>query len=441
MNEMNDLPFGLLILILLAGLGIGLLSLTERHKATLRFQARLYLLALAVRFFFTLLIYEIGLIGVLGDEDASGWYFGVLQMQEWDRRDISILDLPLVLTDAFKGQHRGYGYLLGVLFYLTGAPGRISAAALNCFFGAITVVFAYRIARSLFPERVAIWTGWMTCLAPSLIIWSSQTVKEPVVIMIEVIALYCCVQLKFNGFSMRYLVFCGLAVITVMPFRFYAAYLVGGAVLLSLIIPQFGKRKITVGSGLLFGAIIISLIVGTGIFAQHEAQFQSFDVERIATFRRNVSEGSTGARSGVKMDYDMKTPTGFATGTLIGSVYFLLAPFPWQLTGGSTRMLLTAPEVFVWWWLFFIGIIPGLWWLLRNRFSDIQPLLFFTFGMLLLYSAMFGNVGLAYRQRAQLLPFLLIFAAVGIELRRQRKLARLEQRMRLHTPAVVGVRQ
>jgi hypothetical protein len=40
---------------------------------------------------------------------------------------------------------------------------------------------------------------------------------------------------------------------------------------------------------------------------------------------------------------------------------------------------------------------------------------------------MFANVGLAYRQRAQLLPFLLIVAAVGYERRRLKKKA--EQRM------------
>jgi len=36
---------------------------------------------------------------------------------------------------------------------------------------------------------------------------------------------------------------------------------------------------------------------------------------------------------------------------------------------------------------------------------------------------MFGNVGLAYRQRAQLVPWLLIFAMVGLEQRALRRLA------------------
>jgi hypothetical protein len=100
----------------------------------------------------------------------------------------------------------------------------------------------------------------------------------------------------------------------------------------------------------------------------------------------------------------------------------MLAPFPWQLlSGGSTRMLLTAPEVMAWWWLFIFGVLPGFWYVVRNRFNEIMPMLVFLFGLGLLYSVMFGNIGLAYRHRAQLLPWLLILAAVGLERRMLRR--------------------
>jgi hypothetical protein len=81
-------------------------------------------------------------------------------------------------------------------------------------------------------------------------------------------------------------------------------------------------------------------------------------------------------------------------------------------------MLLTFPDVFLWWWLVLAGLVPGIRACVRWRFSDVQPLLFFALGMALLYSVLFSNVGLVYRQRAQLLPWLLIFAMVGLEQRR-----------------------
>jgi len=74
-----------------------------------------------------------------------------------------------------------------------------------------------------------------------------------------------------------------------------------------------------------------------------------------------------------------------------------------------------------------VALIPGLWYTVRKRFSDVQPLLFFVVGLGLLYSVTFGNVGLAYRQRAQLLPWLVIIAMVGLEQRELRKSARRRQ--------------
>jgi hypothetical protein len=85
-------------------------------------------------------------------------------------------------------------------------------------------------------------------------------------------------------------------------------------------------------------------------------------------------------------------------------------------------MLLTTPELVIWWWLVFIGLIPGFWHVCKTRMADAQPMLFFIFGMGLLYSMMFGNIGLIFRQRAQLLPWLLIIAVAGLEQRAIRKL-------------------
>lgn len=420
MNEDPDLLFGLVVSLLLAILGSVALLITRRNRTTLQFQVRLFLIAFAARVAMSVVIYQFGLVRLLGDEDSSGWWAGVSLQHEWIRRRIALFDLPSVLTGAFEGHHRGYGYLLGAFFYITDSPNRLPAAALNCFFGALTVVFAYRIARALFSEWVAVRVGWWACLFPSLIIWSAQTVKEPVVILLETLALYGCLNLKLSGFSVRYILLCGLAILLVIPFRFYAAYIAGAAIALSLALPQITKGKWSIGAVVGMAALVIPVVIISGVLVQHEAEFERFDLKQIQRFRVNVARG-TG--SGIESDYDLHTPSGFSLATLVGGAHLLLAPFPWQLAAGSSRMLVTLPEMLVWWWLFFVGGIPGLWYAVRKRFDDIQPLLFFTVGLGLLYSLMFGNIGLIFRQRAQLLPYLLIFSAVGLEQRALRKLA------------------
>src|SRR5262245_13189595 len=84
----------------------------------------------------------------------------------------------------------------------------------------------------------------------------------------------------------------------------------------------------------------------------------------------------------------------------------------------------TTPELAVWWLLVVVGLIPGLWHVCRTRLADALPMLFFTLGLGALYSMMFGNIGLIFRQRAQLLPWLLIIAVVGLERRALRKFLR-----------------
>ncbi|MCI0485709.1 MAG: hypothetical protein L0229_03820 [Blastocatellia bacterium] len=434
MNSNNpDLVSGIVFFILFGVLGYFLVSATRNHRQTRPFQLKLFYYGFAVRFALSIIIYQFGLVSVLGDEDSSGWYFGVIYYQQWER--LSLFDLPQVLMGAFEGNHRGYYYLLGTLFYFTNTPDRFVAAALNCFFGALTVVFAYRIAHDLFSSWVAERVGWWTCFFPSLIVWSAQTVKEPVVILLETVALYGCIRLKLHGLSVKYMILCASAIVLVMPFRFYAAYIIGAAVALALILPDFSKRKISFGSAIGVAALVIPVVVMSGILVRHQAMFENFDIEYVEKFRYNIAQASG---SGVEDQYDLGTTGGLGLATIVGAAHLMLAPFPWQLGGGSLRMVMSLPELLAWWWLFFVGVVPGVWHTVRKRFSDIQPLLFFILGMGLLYSMMFGNVGLIFRQRAQLLPWLLIFAMVGLEQRALKKRARRQGSAVSHQPSAIS---
>jgi hypothetical protein len=121
-----------------------------------------------------------------------------------------------------------------------------------------------------------------------------------------------------------------------------------------------------------------------------------------------------GAQSTVRIESNLTSGSGFVMSLATGAVYLLFAPFPWQLLSGSTRMLLVAPELFLWWWLLLAGIIPGLTFAVRKCFRDVVPLLTMSFGLGLVYSLTFANVGLVYRQRAQLLPWLIVFGVIGL---------------------------
>ncbi len=105
------------------------------------------------------------------------------------------------------------------------------------------------------------------------------------------------------------------------------------------------------------------------------------------------------AASGVETNIDTHTTRGMGLMTLVGGVHLLLAPFPWQLGAGSVRMVLTAPEMVVWWFMFFGLVLPGLKHAILDRFNDVMPLVLFLGLMCIVYGLTFGNVGTAYRQR------------------------------------------
>jgi len=105
----------------------------------------------------------------------------------------------------------------------------------------------------------------------------------------------------------------------------------------------------------------------------------------------------------------------------LGIAYLLFAPFPWQL--GSMRQVVALPEMLLWWSSLPL-LILGLGFCLRYRLGQTAPILVFTTLLTLAYSIFQGNVGTAYRQRAQLLVFYLIFVSVGFVLFTDRRAQR-----------------
>jgi hypothetical protein len=141
---------------------------------------------------------------------------------------------------------------------------------------------------------------------------------------------------------------------------------------------------------------------------------------------------ATSAKSGFGRDVDVSTTSGALSTIPLGLVYLLFAPFPWQL--GSLRQSLTFPEMVIWWAAFPL-LVLGAWFSLKHRLRQMSSIFIFTSMLTLAYSVFQGNVGTAYRQRAQLLVFFFIFVAVGLVLVKEKR----EERRRARVASPPGL--
>jgi 4-amino-4-deoxy-L-arabinose transferase-like glycosyltransferase len=74
-----------------------------------------------------------------------------------------------------------YPYLIGAVFRVTGIYTHASALILltiNSLFSALTCIPIFLIAKRCFNERVAVWSGWLWAVLPSVMFWCTRWVWE-----------------------------------------------------------------------------------------------------------------------------------------------------------------------------------------------------------------------------------------------------------------------
>jgi hypothetical protein len=167
-----------------------------------------------------------------------------------------------------------------------------------------------------------------------------------------------------------------------------------------------------------FAAIILLGLALTYVGVTRSAGVQFERYGNLQSLQRSRKDLASRAESGFGRDVDVSTTSGALSTIPIGVLYLLFAPFPWQVV--SLRQSITLPEMLVWWASFPL-LILGLWFAIRYRLRMISPILIFTVMLTIAYSVFQGNVGTAYRQRAQLLVFYFIFIAVGFVLLKEKR--------------------
>jgi hypothetical protein len=316
-------------------------------------------------------------------------------------------------------------YYVAVLYALIGRCA-LAIQLINCSVGASVSVLVYKITRMIHPQlRVARLAGILTAVAPSTVLWSSQGIKEALIMFF----LSLCALLTLRLCRRIGVLDSGLLIVSLgclYTLRNYVFYILLLAVAAALL---FAAKKFT-PTRLLQGGLLV-VVLGTAfayIGSSHKVEKQ-FDLKRLQ-MGREMSAKEAG--SGFASDVDLTDPQAALAYLPLGMLYVLFAPFPWMMR--SMTHLVTLPEMIVW-WLAAPILFKGYWYAVRHRLRESFAICLFTIGLTLVYALFQSNFGTAHRQRAQLLIFFYIFISIGWEARREAKLkAKLKRQARAKIP-------
>lgn len=382
------------------------------------FLLRIFVAALLIRVLVGTLIFMFNGRDFFGGDAIHYDYYGLAQLGAWQGDRYFNALMGIYISGGLAGAW-GMVYMVAAIYGLLGR-NLLAVQMVVAVMGASTAPLIYLVASHVFQNaRVARLSAFAVAFYPSLVLWSSQGLKDGPIVFFLALAILATLKLG-DKFSVRYVTLLIFALFAVLTFRFYVFYMIAAAAAGAFLI---GMQKLTAANfARQFAVIIVIGLALTYLGVTRYANVHLSYYTRLERVQQSRLDAASSAQSGYGQSVDVSTGEGAIKTIPLGLVYLLFAPFPWQLA--SLRQSITLPEMLVWWASFPL-LILGLWFSIKYRWRQISPVLIFTVMLTLAYSIFQGNVGNAYRQRSQLLVFYFIFVAVGyvlvLEKREERK--------------------
>jgi len=335
------------------------------------------------------------------------------------------------LADFWRGEASGPGsvyeswqsgyYVLNAVFFFVFGPSAMGPVVLNIFVALWTTVLAYRLATLLLNREVGRIAALLVAFFPSLVLWSVLNIRDAVSTFLVLLVTYAVVRLSRRVRAAHVLAL-GAGLFFMSTIREYMVVLLilGGALgVVASLRPGKVFQTIFVGAFLAFVAVLAAENLG---FIERVST--SDPLSTVAQIREGMlREASSSFAQGL----DPSTPRGALLALPVGLAYLLFAPFPWAVS--SLLQTFTLPEVLLWYCL-----VPFTVYGVKRVVSGAPRDVVIPAGILVVvlctYALVEGNIGTAYRHRAQIMPLLFLFTAAGIQAYLARRKERTEKRKR-----------
>ena len=319
-------------------------------------------------------------------------------------------------SDYFEGPSSKFlTFLLSIPYYFFGRSS-LMAQSFSLLAGIGCVYLGYKFANLLWGRSAANKAGWIVCLFPSLILYSALVMREVYISFFLLLALYgIAVWYKTEKITSIFVALTGF-----LGAVFFHGSMIVGAIIFVIIIGLSSFKKIFVALSqmkyernykiliyLSIFVILSGLYVTNNIRVPYLGNFDnSTNVDRILHKTSVSTRGEAAWPSWTiinsKTEAIYKVP--------IRSIYFLFAPFPWDVK--KKIHYIGMFDAFIYLILVFL-ILKNIKIIWNNPVTRIILIILLSY--ILTYSFGVGNFGTGIRHRSKFVIILILLAAPSIK--------------------------
>lgn len=310
-----------------------------------------------------------------------------------------------------------FTYIVAIFYKVFGFHP-VSAKLINCIIGALIGWVTYLIGSEMFDRRTARLSMLIITFYPSIMRWSIANLKDPLVMLLFMVCIYVLIAAaghKIQAWKLVILALSGLFLYEFTPRLYFILIAICATLLAGLRFFNTLRSKkariaviAIVALCLLTGAYYFSYVKPAPlielIYKCEEKQGLMAKADYAGyyfysgQFMENLSRG-------------IVSLPGFIDTTYKSVVYFMLTPFPWQLT--SPERLLAFPQMILWYSMLFLSFFGFMRLLIRRTGMAFLIGILLAIGITVSALAE-GNIGSAFRHRDMFTPFVAIFASAII---------------------------
>lgn len=286
----------------------------------------------------------------------------------------------------------------------------LMAQSISLFFGVGSIILGCLLARKIWDEKVAIKVGWVLTLFPSLILYSVLTLREAYIYFFLLVAIYGVFNwIKKEDLGSMILAFLGF----ILASMFHGAMLIGAIIFLTIIVFVNLKTsfKLLRHSLVRPKSLIISILALIFLFFYVTNRINipylgtladSLNFERLQYITNVTIAGDSSYPEWIVIN----SPVESIYKIPIRMIYFLFAPFPWQIQKISHLVGFIDGLLFI--SLFYLIFVNR-----KTILKDpgLKAILIVLFVYFVVFSTGVGNFGTGIRHRSKFVIELILLAA------------------------------